>query len=435
VRTGNIEASYLFGGGLLWVNLPPGESELTLDYSIEVEEGPNDTNSGCFLQKAGHVRNQYFWHPFFDFSSPGDQAEFQIEVRIPSEYKLSTSIQQTERVEGSQRVIEGKSSRPTFALTLAYDRDWKVVTEKVGDLSLELFLTPEFKPSPDTVVKEFRSVYALLSRRFGAPKADYFGIVQVRSRQGNGWLFASNQVVVAAGWPGFFSRKEGFPRAFLGHEISHLWTSGSGPAANFLGEGWATYAESLVLSEEFGPETLREFWEKEAEVYFAEYDGKASILEDESNAGVAYSKGAWVFRMLEGAVGAERFQRAMTDFSRLSLEHGATWELLAECFQRQGVPDFDALAFMKPWLKEKSAPRITAETQGQRVILHQAEPYFVLPVTIEATTSKGVERRSIWIRSAAAEVSFAEGVSNPRIDPDGSLLLRRRQSAPATGEK
>src|SRR5262249_35350311 len=219
------------------------------------------------------------------------------------------------------------------------------------------------RPSPTAVIDEFRSVYSMLSSRFGVPKANYFGIVQARSRQGDGWLFASNQVVVAAGWPRSFSRKDGFPRAFLGHEIGHLWTNGSGAAANFLGEGWATYVESLVLNQEFGEETVRQFWKKEAESYFQDYEGKASILEDENNSGVAYSKGAWIFRMLEEAVGTAAFQQAMKEYSTRSLGKAAGWEVLAECFDKQGIQGFDARAFLEPWLKGKSAPRLAIETQ------------------------------------------------------------------------
>lgn len=414
---------YLFGGGLLWVDLKAGESALTITYSIAVEEGPNETNSGCFLRKAGHVRNQYFWHPFFDFTSAGDQAEFEIEARIPKEYKLSTSLPQTEHIEGAERIIVGKTIRPTFALTLVYDRDWKTVTEQVGGLRLQLFLTPEFKPSPAAVVQEFRSVHSLLSSRFGVPKADYFGIVQARSIQGNGWLFASNQVVVAGGWPRIFSTKDGFPRAFLGHEIGHLWTNGSGPAANFLGEGWATYVESLVLANEFGANTVKKFWKKEAEAYFGNYDGKVSILEDEINGGVSYSKGAWVFRMLNEAVGEEAFRKAMTEYSSRSLAQAAGWDVLAECFQRRGVQGFGARAFLTPWLKEKSAPRLTAEANGDHVILHEAGPLFVLPITIEATTPKGIELRTAWINGERTVLRFDGDVSNPKVDPDGLLLL------------
>jgi len=416
---------YQFGGGLLWVDLPPGETELTLSYSIAIEEGPNLTNSGCFLRKAGHVRNQYFWHPFFDFNSRADRADFEIEARIPKEYKLSTSIPQEELVEGNERIVRGKSIQPTFALTLVYDRDWNVVSQQIGGVHIELFVTPDFRPSPTAVIDEFRSVYSMLSSRFGVPKANYFGIVQARSRQGDGWLFASNQVVVAAGWPRSFSRKDGFPRAFLGHEIGHLWTNGSGAAANFLGEGWATYVESLVLNQAFGEETARQFWKKEVESYFQDYEGKASILEDENNSGVAYSKGAWIFRMLEEAVGTAAFQQAMKEYSTRSLGEAAGWEVLAECFDKQGIQGFDARAFLEPWLKGRSAPRLAIETQPHSVIFHQSGAPFILPVTLEATTSKGKERRSIWIRGDKEVLSFNDEVIKAEVDPEGLLLLQR----------
>jgi hypothetical protein len=72
VRARGRKPPYLFGGGLFWVDLPEGPSELTIRYSNEVETGPDDTNSGSFLENAGHLRSQYFWHPFFGFNTPGD---------------------------------------------------------------------------------------------------------------------------------------------------------------------------------------------------------------------------------------------------------------------------------------------------------------------------------------------------------------------------
>lgn len=125
VRTAQGASTYRFGGGLLWVDLPPGTAALTIAYSLSVERGARDSNSGSFLEEAGHVRNQYFWHPFFDFRSRGDWALFEVEARIPREYHLTTSLPQTARFVGNERVISGKPARPTMALSLIYDRDWQ----------------------------------------------------------------------------------------------------------------------------------------------------------------------------------------------------------------------------------------------------------------------------------------------------------------------
>jgi hypothetical protein len=417
---------HFFGGGLLWADLPAGETELTLKYSIEVEHGPDGTNSGSFVERSGHVRNQYFWHPFFDFNSSGDLADFDVEIRIPKEFRATTSLEQTERVEGAERVIHAKTSRPTFALTLVYDRDWNVESASLGQVRLETFLTPQFRPDAEVVRNEFRTVYALLSERFGPLPDRYFAVVEARSiKGGNAWRFASNQIVVAAGLPRMVSYKMYLPGAPLGHEIGHFWTHGAGPAATFLQEGWAVYVESLILGKEFGEETVRLFWKNHADEYFRLFEGNASLMEDANNAGVTYAKGAWVFRMIEEAMEAENFQKGMAEFSRQSLAKPSGWEVLAECMQHYAPEGFDARAFLAPWLLEKRAPRLTVVTKGAEVTIRQDGPLFVLPVTVEATTARGAERKRIWIRAAETAIAFSGDVLRAEVDPAGELLLRR----------
>jgi hypothetical protein len=420
-------AAYLFGGGLLWVDLPEGATELTIRYSIEVEKGPDDTNSGCFLESAGHVRNQYFWHPFFDFSATGDSADFEVEVRIPKAYQVSTSIPQIDRIEGAERIIEGKTVQKAFALTLVYDREWKIERQRFGDIRLELFLAPDIQPDAATIARAFRSVYTLLSRRFGALPGDYFGVVQARSWKDNpGWRFASNQIVVAAAKPGVISMKAPVSAAPMGHEIAHFWTIGAtGPAANFLREGWAVWAEKLILENEFGPEAVKEFWKMKATMYFLGQDGNGSLMGDEDNSGLNYVKGPWVFHMLEGALGRDGFDKAIADYSRRTFRGGGGWEALAECAQRYGPPDFDARAFLLPWLAGKSAPHLTSAINGHTVTIRQEPPDFVLPVVVEASTAGGAERHRIWVKGAETSVMFAGNPTDVQIDPDGLLLLRR----------
>ena len=425
VRAGGAGVRHQFGGGLLWVDLPEGEAELTIEFSLEVERVLRDPNSGCFTENFGHIRNQYFWHPMFGFSSTGDQADFQMLVRMPKEYSLTSSLPQTERIEGAERIVEARSIQHTFALTLAYDREWHVLSETAGGVRLELFVTPAFRPDRAAIVHEFRQVHSLLAGRFGEPKSGYVAVVQLRADPGDYWHFNSNQAVFAAGSPAFFSVKENNPGANLAHEIGHFWTSGSGPAANFLREGWATYVESLALEREYGTDTAKLFWKQHARHYFDRYDGRMAIWESGNETNLNYDKGSWIFRMLEAAVGSKAFQQAMTDFSRRSLAGAADWETLAACFQKQNVPDFDARRFLLPWLKEKRAPRLSAQTQGRTVTIVQSGPAFALPVTLEAATSQGIERQVVWIRESPTEVQFAGVVSTVRIDPDEVLLLAR----------
>lgn len=424
-KAGNADVPHHVGGGLLWAGLPKGNTELTIRFSLDPESCLPGANSGCFTKDFGHLRNQYFWHPFFGFSNTGDQAEFEIEVRMPKEYGLTTSIPQTERVESAERIVQARSIQTSFALTLAYDREWNVTREKSGGIQLQLFATPSFRPEPASIKREFLQVHSLLSSRFGEPKSGYMAVVQLRGDPGNYWHFNSNQAVFAAGSPGFFSSTDKNPGANLAHEIGHFWTQGSGPIANFLREGWATYVESLVLEHEFGHEVAERFWKHHARNYFEHYDGKLAIWDSGNQSNLNYDKGVWIFRMLEQSVGSSGFQKAMAEFSKSSLAGAADWETFVECLQKQQVPDFDARQFLLPWLKEKRAPDLKTLVEEDKVTIIQTGPLFALPITLEVTMTNGTRRKRVWIKESKTVVQFDGPVSKVTIDPDQVLLLPR----------
>jgi hypothetical protein len=429
VRTAKGPSTYRFGGGLLWVDLPPGIAALTLIYTINVEHDGKDSNSGLFLEHAGHVRSQYFWHPFFDFRSEGDRAHFEVEARIPREYQLSTSLPQTSRLDGNNRFIFGKTVRPTMALSLIYDRDWQPVSHQIGDVRLDLLLTADMRSHHEDLVNEFRVVHQILSSRFGPVPGRTVTVVEARSMTDNpGWRFASNQIVVTAGRSSLLSVGVPYPMAPFGHEVSHLWMDGAtGAGMNFLTEGWATYAESLVVSKHFGQEAANAFWRVRADVYMHALDGKANLLEDDANAGIAYFKGAWIFRMLEDAIGTTAFDNALTDFSHVALSRRSGWELLAQCAQRHVLNGADVRSYLLPWLSNSRAPRLSAEVRGSVVTLLQEQPYFNMPVMVAASTANGREMQRVWVGlKPTTTLKFFGKVADVQIDPDQRLLLRSR---------
>lgn len=415
------EARHSFGGGLLWIDLPPGDSTVTLRYSIEVETAPRDPNSGFFGADYGHVRNQYLWAPALGFESVHDAADFHIEARLPAAYRLTTSLPQTERVEGRERIVEGKSVVRTNTLTLGYDRDWQPHLETAGGVRLEMFITPSFPLTPEQLIAEFRKDDALFAARFGEPAGGYTAIVQLRGNPAHS--FHSNQASFAAATYPLLPDRES-ATAILGHEIAHAWTEGSGPAAAFLREGWARYAESLVFEHDFGTAGADAFRKKRAEYYFKSLDGKAPMWNASSSWDLTYEKGLWVFHMLEEIAGPRKFNAAMALYSKRSLAGESTWETLADCFDRQNVPEFHAREFLLPWLKESSAPRLEAHAEGNKVRVTQQGPIYVLPLTVEAVVAGSPARRTLWMRDASTEIVFGGAVSSVKLDPDGQLLLK-----------
>ncbi len=64
------------------------------------------------------------------------------------------------------------------ALTLAYDREWKILNENVDGVRLELLVTPDMRPEAAAIQQEFRRVNSLLASRFGPLKSRYFAVVR-----------------------------------------------------------------------------------------------------------------------------------------------------------------------------------------------------------------------------------------------------------------
>lgn len=425
VRVDAKPAPYHFGGGLLWIGLAQGsQPEVRLEYSINVEKGRDNWNSGRFLEHVGHLRNQYWWHPFFGFGQPNGEAEFEITATLPAAYHLATSLPQTASIQGNKRIVRAKTSQPTDALTIAYDRDWKPQRLSAGKVQLEVFATPDFEPSPDKIAAEFRYTYETFKSRFGAPTGGYFAVVQGRSREGSGWHNKANQAIFAGVHGGSFHRADPSPHAPFHHEIAHAWTAGAAPADHFLTEGWATYAESIILRDKFDSAVERRYWLAQAEAYFANHDGKSFLLRDPNNSGVAYYKGAWIFRMLEQQMGQPQFDKTVALFSKRSLQSPLTSEAFVALFER-AQPGLGA--FLAPWIIESRAPNLTTRIEGTRITIKQTGPLFQLPLELEVESDTGSTRHTIVLRGKEISVDVGRVAKSVVLDPDHKLLLREQQ--------
>ncbi|HEV2147868.1 MAG TPA: M1 family aminopeptidase [Longimicrobiaceae bacterium] len=421
---------HALGGGLLWIRAPsPGRARLALSYSLDVETDTlSEPNSGMFHPAFGHVRSQYYWHPRFEGESGADRADFVLTARIPAEYHLATSIPQTETVSGGVRTVRAQAARPTDALTLLYDREWHVAIRRFGHLGLQTFLTPDFRPAREELEAAFRRTYEILSQRFGEPRAGYFAVAQGRARGASGWHFRSNDLIVAGKNGGPPIQAEPIPRAYLGHEIAHGWTHPTGPAANFLREGWATYAESLLLAQEFGSEVEGAFWEAQRNRYeVGGHEGHRSILEDPTNSGVAYSKGAWIFRMLRHVMGEEAFTRGIRDYLQVAPGEPAGLKEFSAALSRAAGREMDT--FLDPWVSEKVIPDIEARVKGTNLIVTQTGPVFTFPLEVELLARSGWVRRTVHLRQRSDTLDLGRlgPVSDIRVDPDHHLLMRRRR--------
>ena len=425
-RLENIELNgsktdHTFSGGLLWVNARKKKNQkLIIDYTIQVEKDEQDKNSSYFAETFGHMRNQYFWHPFFSFSSPNDRADFSLHCTIPKAYHLATSLPQKETVVGDSRIIEAKSEQPTFGLSIYYDKDWEVTTFSKGQIDMVIYATKDFLPEKKALYAEFSKNYDTLQNHFGKPLSNYFGIVQDRAAS-NGWKNRSNNIVIAGEKGSILITDKPNPRATFGHEVAHGWTNPTGPATNFLMEGWATYAESLFLSSVYGDSLVTRFFKSQKQNYTdGRFNGNKSLWEDYSNSGVSYSKGAWLFYMLEKQIGKKELSIAMKNFI---LSKDQSIQSFIHEFSKVAGNTMEPLLLC--WLKSKEIPLLNIQQQTNSIKINQEGDIFIFPLEIKIKLTDGTYLTKIVNMSQKEQyLSITEGKIDSYVaDPDHKLLF------------
>lgn len=413
--------------GLLHLPVPRGRHRVVLAYALDVaRDGATNGNFSRFDREFGHVRDQYFWMPGFDGDSERGHAAVRATVRAPADVRVVTTVAQRDTVIGGERVVVAHAPLATTTLGLFYDRAWRVGERRLGTLRAGLYLGDGFSPARPAFEAALDRVYHVLRARFGEPAGRSVAFVQVRGASSTGWHFQSLDVIGAGRVGGALSEGGARPSHYLGHEVAHRWTRPTGPGARFLSEGWATFAEALVLEEEYGAATADAFWERQRTLYHVEgYDGRQALLDDTRNDGISYRKGAWVLRMLRDAVGDSAFARGMQAYMAIAPGAPAGVAELAAALSR--AAGRDVRPFLRPWLEERTIPDLDARLEAGRVVVAQRGPLFALPVELELTTDAGPVRRRLHVaqREDTLDVAALGPVRAVRLDPDRRLLRRR----------
>jgi hypothetical protein len=424
---------YEFGGGVLWVDTnPQAHAQLSLAYSVPANQrnsgaaasqpaAENPTPSANVSPVHGEFLNTDVWMPLFDFDSANGTAPISITAAIPADYFLTTSIPQTDTVSDGIRTVKGQTDEPEFTLSLIFDREWHPTSVKIGDIQFGTFLTSNFHWTPEKLEGLLRDEYQMLDPRFGPPQSHYLAVAEDREIGESGFRFRTNDLVVAGqgGGKTLLVAKDqaaSAPAAPFPHEVAHGWTmQASGPAANTLREGWATFCEWSFLVHEYGPEIEHGVWETGWNDYIlGQHNGVRSILGNPGNGSIHYAKGAMILHMLEYIM-TPRDKPAGYEQFIAALSHAA---------------GHDMTSFIMPWLAGKYIPDIEARVDGSQVIVTQTQPdtVFNLPLKLALTTSSGkTVTRTIQLANRSDTLNIADigPVTSVRVDPDHELLVQR----------
>jgi hypothetical protein len=279
----------------------------------------------------------------------------------------------------------------------------------------------------------------VLAPRFGEPQlpSHYLAVVEDRALGHEGFAVRMNNAVISGDDAKMLDEPVLGPSYAFGHEVAHGWTmNATGLAANFLQEGWASYCESLLLRDAYGPDAEHAIWERMRTSYVSGLDragflggfeGRQSILGRPDNGRIHYAKGSWILHQLNNVLGDSVFDRGMRAYiARSGSGADGYEELIGDMSRASG---HDMTSFVMPWLTEKYIPNVDARVEGQQLIVTQSQPSadFDLPLEIELATDSGAVRRSIHLTSRSDTVALGNigPVTSVRVDPDHHFLLRR----------
>lgn len=449
VQLNGTDVHYAFGGGVLWIATPvSAKSRLSLKYSLaEVRQDAEHEKAQPKTETAeppayGSFVNETVWSPVFDFDSANDNAVIDITLRIPSTYFVTTSVAQTETVTDGVRIVHGHTREPEFILSLIYDRDWHPTQTQIGNMQFGTFLTPDFHFTPEVLGEQVRTVDDILSKRFGPPQSDYIAVAEERDVGHHGFVYRTNDLVVS-GQGGSsvlyspLSEAASQPNAPLAHEVSHGWTmQATGPGANFLREGWATFCEWSFVAKQYGPDVEKGIWQTAYNYYIlGGHDGARSIVGNPDNGSIHYVKGAWIFHMLEVKLGQQTFDEGMRNYIRIPRDQKAGYEDFIAAMSK--AAGYDLTSFITPWVTAKYIPNLTAQIQGSQIVVTQQQPdvVFQIPVQLGITTSSGATvKKTIQLtgKTSTLDVASLGSIRDVRIDPDNELLLRRNRGETVT---
>lgn len=441
VRLDGKPVEHSFRGGVVWVNAPRStRAKLVLTYSLAAPNVKPDSTPAF-----GAFHNTDVWHPFFDYLSANNMAQITATVRVPAEYYLTTTIPQTDAVRNGTRTVRATSKHGEFLLALIYDRDWRPRSTNFGAFTFESFALPGFRHTHDSLAAVTKRVYDVLTPRFGEPQAPsrYLAAVQNRLLGAGGFNVRMNNAAMSgAGGGGELSTKTS---QVFAHETAHAWTmNGSGRAANFIREAWATFSEALMYRALFTKDDERAFWERQRNSYMVGedrrgfaggFEGQQSILANYDNGRIHYRKGVWIFGSGEWAMGQAAFDRGMRDFvAGMGNGRRGYEELIAAWSKAAGR---DMTSFVMPWLSSKYIPNVAARVDGDRLIVTQEQPgeLFALPkLEIDVVMAAGTIRKTVNLTRRADTVRVESSLSNAtqiRVDPDRHYLLQRHWGEPS----
>ncbi len=332
-----------------------------------------------------------------------------------------------------------------------------------------IFDAPRPPPAPAPRIEETADLcaaaFSFFLEKFGEPAQKRVVVSPVPGDFGQGFpglVYASTKSYFRPGDPALsgLSAEEArfYAELLLPHEIAHQWWGNvvtvDRPGESWIMEGLATYSSLLFLEQREGRAALDRSLAAYRKRLLETVEGGGTleaagpvVLGERLRTAktprayriIAYEKGAWIFHMLRGVMGDERFY----DFLRGLRESFAFQAVTTEDIRREAArrvpteyPDPELREFFDLWVYRTGIPRLRlAYSQKQREGRHYltaklkqsgvAERFSIAaPVRVVTASGKSIDK---YILTDGGETEFSlaldERAARIELDPDDFLLL------------
>jgi peptidase M1-like protein len=375
------------------------------------------------------------WFPVNGYTTDRFMAE--LNITVPSGYKVLASGLETSQPAGDKVVYNFKFDHPSFPGSIAVVRDQPARVPAEGVTTTLYFRGPEASMA-NVYGQEIGKQMVFFTGLLGVPPYANLTIIETENGAPNGYAA-----------PGLiFVNPRGIGRQYnsklLANQISRQWwgTVVSPATRNhmWLANGLAAYSELLWVEHTAGPGALESQY-RDAIVEALTVENvpimQASRLDDYSPElwALTGSKGEAVLHMLRFVIGDEKFFQTLKEFVRRAAWKAVTTDDFKDI--AQDVSKQDLGYFFIEWIESSGAPEFKLEytifrtQKGFRVMGKVAQDLdtFRMPVELKIETEGNPEEKRVEVVGTASEFTV-DTFGKPKtviIDPNSRVLRYSNQ--------
>ena len=423
---------------------PPLDAEDATTLRFEYEGGfdgdrfsrifSRDLSSGYIGMEGTRLLESAKWFPAVRF--PAERVPGSLEVTVPLGMTvIGPGRQEPVVARGVNETFVWRADAPPGANAFVAGQ-YSLTKFQAGDFNIECFYKGDDPAAIRKSAEAVGKILAYFSDAYGTLAADtVFRLVEVddalvRQTGMSGTIFVTKLELALAEPP--------IPE--LARRVAAQWWHENAGVSNasdlWLTDGLSYFSSADYLGKEGGAEALKKEIDALA-ILALKFEDKSSIRDgislgyrSDRYESVVAGKGAWVFNMLQGILGGEKFNDLMKQYFETAAKTGGG----AAAFQRlaQDVYGRDLNWFFTLWIDTTGVPNMQVDyvlyrtMDGFRIsgAIKQVNDLFRMPVEIVAVSGGREEMKTVEVsgKSSSFDFTFFSKPERIVLDPQNKIL-------------